>query len=255
MLNRFECTIDSEGFDAFFCHHMANATDGQIALIPESIRRIQRNRLTFFEKLFVLFRAFNKTIYLVAKDEKEGLTPEQFCKWDEEEKKRAYNTENSNDLVMRAGFVLGDRDVCNGLLFQRNLGATSLFKYLSNYHKNKSGPKPYNTRDAMQDICKMLMHYEGLKKKMLKELAITIPEWYTLLHFANGEEKSGLLVYSGVFAHAANSSRPQLHRAMRRLVDDGYLQKFKKTNGATYRITPLGIDLLQRALSKYVTNF
>lgn len=255
MLERFECTIDSEGFDAFFCHHMANATEGQIALIPDSIKRVQRSRLTFFEKLFVLFRAFNKSIYLVAKDKGDGLTPEQFCKWDEEERKRAYDTENTKDLLIRAGFVLGDRDVCNGLLFQRNLGGTSLFKYLSNYHKNNSGPKSYNTRDAMQDICKMLIHYEGLKKKMLKDLAIVVPEWYTLLHFADGEERSGMIVYQGVFAHAYNSSRPQLLTAMKRLVTDGYLQKFKKTNRATYRITPLGVDLLQKALSKYVANF
>lgn len=263
-MSQKDYTLISEGFDNYFDNLMSNASESQREAMPDDIffkfkkgkdgRYLQAGKTTFFEKLAILWKVFKKDIYIFIRDDENGITGDDFRQWEREEIARNYNEKNARDLLVRSEFVLGAHDICNGMHYRRMLGASGMFKYLTSY-RGKPVTSTSEARNGVRELCKMLIHYEGSKKKMAKEVNLTVPEWYILLHFSDGVEKKGSHVYSGLYFNAFNASQAQMLNGLKRLTQVGYLQKFGSTALSTYRITPLGTDLLYKVISKYILNY
>ncbi len=263
-MSQKDYTLVSEGFDNYFNGLISNATEEQREAMPEDIffkfkrnkegRYLDVGKTNFFEKLSILWKVFKKDIYIFIRDDENGITGDDFRQWEREELARAYNDKNARDLITRAEFVLGANDICNGMHFRRMVGASGMFRYLT----ENRGQKVSSTalaRNGLRDLCRMLIYYEGSKKKMAREVNLTVPEWYILLHFSDGVEKKGSQVYSGLYFHAFNASQAQMLNGLKRLTHAGFIQKFGVTNIATYRITALGMDLINKVVTKYVLNY
>lgn len=258
---RIECTLESEAFDAYFYHLVMNASEEEKVRIPPAIynKVIRKEKYfhytgvtTFFEKLAILFRAFRKDIYIVIRDTENGLTPEQFIEWDREEKKRNYSEDSAKKLLARSEFVLGNNDIANGLLYNRMLGASGIYKFLTKYHHATKFAR-HSMKNAFNEVCKLLIRHELAKRAIYHEFSIRPSEWLILLYLSDGQEKKGSLAYQEVWANAHFANRLQMSRGFVRLTSTGHIQRFGTANQhITYRITPLGLDLINKALAKHV---
>lgn len=255
--------MSGENFDAYFIKQAKETTFASRESLPKDITfRLFKTggqlnekfavNLGFLGKIFVLWKALRKRVYIIVEDEQNGLSPGQFFEMQKSIKKRDYSGESVNGFT-NAIFVLGGKELCDSFSYLNNLCNSGAYNYLT---KTKNQPKNPTTeyRDRMNYIVRFLLFYESQKKKWVAETQITIPEFLVLLFTYQGKEVPGALMYRDVLKRAYQSSPKKIKLAFSVLQSKGMLKKSGMTSGAMMQITPLGVEIVNKILSKYALN-
>lgn len=255
--------MSSENFDAYFIKQAKETTYAGRDVLPRDVSsRLFKSggqlnekfavNLGFLGKIYVLWKALRKKVYIIVEDEQSGLTPGQFLELQKAVKKRDYSAESVHGFT-NAIFLLGNKELCDGFAYLNNLCNSGAYNYLT---KTKNQPPNPTTeyRDRMNYIVRFLLFYESQKKKWVSEMQITVPEFLVLLFTYQGKEVPGAVMYKDVLKRAYQSSPRKIKEAFSTLQAKGLLKKSGMTSGAMMQITPLGVDMVNRILSKYALN-
>lgn len=257
-----EPLIISDGLDEYLKNSIQKITVDQQMEMPLHIwKRIRAkragglriDRLTFEQKVSILWKVFGKDVFLVVKEEEDGFLPEDFLANERERKHRKYGESETRSFIAEARLVLGTEAVCEAFHYRSILNSGRMYRYLAGI---KGESKLSSGKKGMAQLAKMLIHYEANKKKMTKQTGLTISEWLILLYYADNLEKNGNPVYSGTYLDAHGASRAMLLRAFKRLSTDGLLTKKKVGKSeAHYKITTLGLDKLYTVFGNHILNY
>jgi predicted transcriptional regulator len=120
--------------------------------------------------------------------------------------------------------------------------------------KSKSGKLGEVKYDAerkhFSKLSEALYNYEVNKTFFLKAANLTPAMWYVLLYFGDGKQKKGSTKIDG----AIGVTQRSLQDALYFLNNSGYLRRVGEAK-AYYEITPFGLELLYKILSKDVTEY
>lgn len=257
----FKFDFQAENFRRFFDYKAAQMTPAQKENLPtELLARIFRRDgkvttkyLSFLQQLYVLSQAKLSNVFVFIEDVDNGIGMEEFMKFKKKQNGRKFDFEQSEQYLAKGVMTLINKDVAE---YITHLNSISLSGAMNYSLKLKGTPKSkVPDREAeFTYFTSLLATYEGNKKKMVRRDQLSIPEWYVLLYLADGEEKSGALIYQHKFADAYNSSRIQILNAFKKLTGLGLISKFGKTKKATYKITYLGKSKVSDIIKKYIFN-
>lgn len=255
--------MSSENFDAYFIKQAKETSYSSREELPRDISsRLFKSggqlnekfavNLGVLGKIFVLWKALRKRVYIVVEDEQNGMTPGQFLEMQKGIKKRDYSAESVSG-ISHGVFVLANKELSESFSYLNRLNNSGAYNYLT---KTKNQPPNPTTeyKDRMNYITRFLLYYESQKKKWVAETQITIPEFLVLLFTYQGKEVPGAIMYKDVLKRAYQSSPKKIKLAFSVLQAKGMLKKSGMTSGAMMQITPLGIDAVNRILSKYALN-
>lgn len=255
--------MSSENFDAYFIKQSKETTYANREILPRDLSsRLFKEagqlnekhavNIGFLAKIYVLWKALRKRIYIVVEDHQNGMTPGQFIEMQKAMKSRDYSVESVAGIT-HGVFVLADKELSDSFSYLNRLDNSGAYNYLT---KTKNQPSNHTTeyRDRMNYITRFLLHYESQKKKWVSETQITIPEFLVLLFTYQGKEVPGSIMYRDVLKRAYQSSPKKIKLAFSVLQSKGMLKKSGMTSGAMMQITPLGVDMVNRILSKYALN-
>lgn len=256
--------VNSPNFDLYIASFFPRLTEQSRELLPKDIswslfksgniptpKRL--GRMHFLAKLFVLWRVMKKRWWIVVEDE-DGVSPEEFLKLHQAKKKEVTikSTEGFKDSSM---FVLGNKELMDAFDFLNTMGASSAYNYLVK-SKNIIPSKSSDWKDHMSYIIRFLIHYEANKKAWMHMKMLNIPEWYVLMSMYHGKEMKGSHIYNkdGVFRSAYASSATKIKVALGTLQQKGYIIRTGIKNGAFFRITSLGTQLVNQIVEKHIVN-
>lgn len=254
---RFDLQVDN--FNRLFSLEISKMTDDQKKKLPaEILAKIfkiggsptERN-MNFMLRLFILYQALGKQIYLVLLDENATLGISDFEKFQKEQKRRKYSEGAAEHYLSKGIMVVGNKDLIEYISYLNYLSTSPVYKYLISMKNHKSARMP-DTSKEFSYICNFLINYEGNKKKIARHENINVPDLYVLYYLADGREKTATPAYIEVFRYCANASRKQILDAFKKLNTMGYIQSVGKARATTYRISPSGKELLYRIIYKYM---
>ena len=253
--------ISSENFDSFLINNAKNAhanakeelpIDFSFKLYKAGGKLNQKfaAKLNVLQKLYVLWKALGKRVYIVIEDENQGITPGGFMEVLKANKKRDYGSERVKEFVGDANFVLADKQLSDAISYLNNLCHSPAYRYLSRV-KNQPVNQTTQYREQMSYVAKFLAFYESNKKKWVLETGVTIPEFFVLLYTYHGREVLGSEMYRSFYKRSYQSSPAKIKTAFGSLQHKGYLRKTGIGRGALLSITALGVDLMNGILTKY----
>lgn len=248
-----------ENFNGLFDIQVASMNSGHKAFLPTplliklfNIRgKPTTKKLTFFQKIYVLFRAFNKRIFLVIEDHERGIGIDDFTKYKKEYKKRLIESTQVDDLLSKGACVLGNKELVDWLSHLNRASMSSFYNYALKV-KNCPPSKFPDHKKYFIYFSNLLTRYEGNKKTVTRELGINVTDLYILSYLYDGKEKSGSATYTTVYKSAFGSSKKQFIMSFKRLQTMGYIDILSSGRFAKYRITALGTDVFNNIVKKYV---
>lgn len=256
--------LNSPNFDLFFAQEFKHkiTPQGKEGLPRDIAFKIFRkgdefnpkntSRLSFMERMFVMWKALKKRWWIVVEDDERGLGMSDFCAEWQEQKKAPRSTEFSES----AHFILCSKEVGNVFAYLNELANGPAYNYAlksKNNFPNIPNPAAEHAKRS-EYLCRFLAHYEGNKKKMVAEMSISIPEFLVLLYLYYNKEVQGGVLYNDIFKRAYQSSPTKIKAAFRTLQFRGLIDKKGETRWSILNITPLGKDLINSILTKYIVN-
>lgn len=256
--------ISSENLDLFFDHQLSAITPfAKEQMTPDirykifkgggKINHKATTRLSFFEKLFVLWKTLKKRIWIVVEDEESGMTPEQFCELREGIKRRDYGQPKMEGIKAEGIFITGNKDLCDTFMYLENAVRSPAYNFLM---KTKNAV-PNKTTEAVRKmvyITRFLAFYEGQKKSWEAAFGLNIPEWYVLLGLYHGKDVNASYLHKDLFKRSHASSPAKIKLAFGSLQRKGFLNKTGESRGATLQITALGKEMVNKILKNYALN-
>lgn len=260
---RTRVDISNENFDHFFVSEAKKLTEQDKAKVPFDIlfRIFKRtgefrdlNQTTFLEKLIVLLSAYRKKIFFIIGDPS-GLSPEEFLEFNKKGKKATFDKSPvSGWLIKDVNFCLASPDLVKTMELLNSASVGSLYNYLI---KEKNSPIVNNVKEWEKQtkyVFRQLYHYEAIKKRMLLNYSMGVPEWFVLMYVAVNEETVSSIMHKEVFKNTFNSSVRKIKQAFGTLQGKGLVEKIGNKKTTKLRITPLGISTLQKMMKTYIVN-
>jgi DNA-binding MarR family transcriptional regulator len=256
--------IKSDNFDVYWVKEMLKLTPSQKLSLPSSLLKHQRGwgsislpvakRLTFAQKAQLLVQYCNKKVFVFVDDEN-GMSVEKFIEYYQENIDwRKELTEK--DIEIKSGafdFVLGQKELIDGMDYLSIIFRSPLYNYM-NKPKNKSGASGVGKYDVevkhFSKLAEALYNYEVNKTFFLKAANLTPAMWYVLLYFGDGKQKKASSKIDGAMGCTARS----IQDAVYFLNNSGYIRRIGDTK-VYYEITPHGLELLYKILSKDVIDY
>ncbi len=256
--------IECENFDLYFASVVPTLTPAQKEKLPRDItfklfrkggsfNTTSSSKLGFIARLVILWKCLRKRIWIVVEDEENGLTIEQFLELREAQKKKDYSQERASGWIANATFITASKELGDTFAYLNLLSTGPAYNYLMK-GKNNIQNKTSEWNKQMKFICNFLAHYESIKKVIVSEAKLSMPEFFVLLYYYNGKESAGSFLYKDFYKRAYQSSPTKIKTSFGTLQHIGYLEKTGQTKGASFRITALGSDTVNWILSKYVLN-
>jgi len=255
--------IKSENFDIYWVKEMLKLTPSQKMSLPSSLLKVYRGwgnislpvakRLTFAQKAQLLAQFCNKQI-IVFVDDESGMSVESFVEyykgkidWAKELDEKTVEKKSAE-----FDFVLGHKELLDGMEYLALIFRSPIYNYL-NKPKIRPGKGGQTKFDAeakhFSKLAEALYNYEANKTFFLKSNNLTPAMWYVLLYYGDGKVKKGSSRIEG----AIGCTQRSLQDAVYFLNNSGYLRR--AGSGKThYQITPHGLELLYKILSKDVTE-
>lgn len=255
--------ISSENFDLYFAQQAEGMTTSDKETIPNDLlfRLFNRggalslpklSKMNFFSKMFMLWKMRHR-IFIVVEAKEGGMNHEQFIQMREYVKKRDASVDRAQDNKMTAAFVLGSKELCDTFAHLNRICGSGAYNYLMRV-KNMPRNKTTENREHLNYIMRFICNFEGSKKKWVEEKKITIPEFLVLTYVYDKVEVLGSIMYKSIFRRAYQSSPNKIKAAFGTLQTKGYLRKTGEGRGAKLSITPLGVELMDSILDKYIIN-
>lgn len=210
-------------------------------------------KLNFLSKLFVLTRAVKSKWYLVIEDEENGIGVEQFLEKINRQKNLSITIDNAEELGDSGAFVLGNAELIQAFAQLNNLSLSPAYNYISKFKQTPLKEK-IDWGEQAKYVLSFLTNFETVKKRIVKEREIQLPELYILLYLYDGISKPASSVYKVKYANAYNASKSQFQKAFGSLQAKGLVEKKGPNKIAQLKITALGISLVDEILCKYLIN-
>lgn len=256
--------IISENFDLIFEREIESLSQEAKESLPRDIMfKIFRkggafdskstSRLSFDEKMFVLWKAKKKRLGIWIEDEKVGLSVDQFVDLRQSDRQRDYGIEQAEGMVVPGVMVLAGKELADTFTYLNHLTTGSAYNYLIKGKNNTTHPITKNNREGSY-IAKFLANYDGQKKNIVANTGLTIPEFYVLLTLFDGREVISSTIHKEKFRRAYQSTPSKIIRSFKTLQDKGFILKFGVAKGAKLQITPLGKDTISRIFDRYILN-
>jgi len=247
--------LDVENFNLYFEKIVPLISQPAKEALPKDVlSRLKRGRLSFLGKLWVLWRCLNKRWWIVVEEENGGLSVEDFVGLREAIKRRDYGVPRAEGLISSGTFVTASKELADSFDYLNRLSTSGAYNYLQR-SRNKISNRTQERKEQLEFICRFLAHYESVKKKIVSHTSLNMSEIFVLLYYYNGKEMPGSILYKEYFKSAYQSSPTRIKSAFGSLQNLRYLQKIGSTKGATFVMTPLGRDVVNTLLSKYVLSF
>jgi len=258
--------IQSENFDNFFLSIINNMTEAQRSLLPKDLQyKIFKSSgklnvkntttLNFLSKAYVLWKAMGVEFCIVAKGKnEEGIDSEEFLKYQKLITDRENCVNEIGTLLTNAVFVLGDKDLADTVSFLNNRSTSPAYKVITKA-KNTPSSKVSAYKNQVEYLCRFIVNYEGIKKRLVMEKGLTMPEWYVLMCLYGGHEAHSSTLHKEILRYAYNSSNTQVISAFTKLQNKGMLIKIGPRSTMKLRITHLGTDLVNQIMEKYIIPF
>lgn len=259
MLYDLKFDLEVDNFSRLFSLQVSKMTEEQKKKLPtEILAKLFKidglpteRRMNFLLRLFILYQALDKQIYLLLLDDEKGLGIEDFSRFQKEQKRRRYSQEAGEHYLSKGMMVFGKKDLIEYVSYLNYLSTSPIYKYLLSIKKSKSSRSPETSKEFSY-VCNFLINYEGSKKKIARQENINVPDLYVLYYLSDGREKTATPAYVEVFRNCANASRKQILNAFKKLTSIGYIEATGKARATTYRISPSGKELLYRIIYKYM---
>ena len=259
--------IDNENFDNYFLRHISKITPEQKSRLPQELAfKVFRggsfsiNSLTFMQKMYVLYCAFGKRVSILVEDDNEGLSYNEFAKLERGYRGSQKRGDIVDDFNIKGTFVLGMHDLVARLEYANHLCSSNLWKLAKDYQKYQLNnirlhDKQRQTKDAVRLLRKLLVYYEGNKKRMAIDYGIDPAEWLALLHFYDNETKAVPFV-DETFKYSYNSNKQTLRGALVSLQHKGILDiRGSRPRNVFYYLTPKGVEILGKIIARYILNY
>jgi hypothetical protein len=260
----YNTDIYNENFDHYLQIKLENISPQQKELLPDSLNykifkygKTVVSDLSFTEKIYILSVCFRQSVAIVIQDEEAGIGPSEFQMASKAQSAKATNGELLDQLDRQSAFVLADKDLIRSLLYMNHVQCTDIYNLIKIANpRDKTKRELQNTeyKKAYNSIVKMLVHYEGNKKKFIGQFNISVPKLFALLYCFDGE-KSSRDFYEKAFKYSYTSNRADLGRALTELYEGGYLDKRGSRRYMRYSITARGMVFLQTILEKLIFSY
>jgi len=258
--------ISVENFDLYFDQQLSSITPQAKEGLPKDVAfKIFRkggivnsnstSKLSFLAKLFILWKALRKNIFIVVEgDDVNGLSVQEFEDLKRAIRLRDYGVDRNNKYVIpQATFVTGGKELMETLAYLNNLSTSPAYKYLLR-GKNPVPNKVEQNKIATSYICRFLSHYEANRKKIGVDSGINISEWLVLINIYHGNEVESGRIWREVYRYSFNSSKTKIKVAFGTLQNRGYIIKHGASRGTKIQITPYGTSTVNSILEKYCVN-
>lgn len=251
--------IWSENFDAWLADVLNKLSVEQRTRIPGLLfskmhkkGRLEVQFLTFLEKLFVTSVVLNKPWTLSISADTGGINQETFSML---EKKGFNNYDILQKQQLETFFVMADTVLMKSMGYLSHVLNSDIFNLVKNYrlqgaYKNKRHDE---VTGSYQEMLQFLITYEGNKKLLAQKFRISIPQWYALLFFSQGE-RNVIDFYESSFRFAASGSKHQLRVSLYALEKQGLVEK-RKTTKTKYWLTTKGQQYVNEILSTVFLNY
>lgn len=256
--------IETDNFEAYFEKQLTGISEAGKAALPTEIAlklfrpdrsmNFQKIRsIGFLAKLWILWRCLKKRVWIVIENEDGGMTVEDFAALRESLKRRDLTAEKANDLVTQGMFVTGARELVDSLSYLNDLSGSAAYNYLVKA-KNFKGTKAGKHHDEYEYVVRLLRHYEASKRKWSEAKGVTMSEFLVLLALYDKEQTNGSFIYKSLFKGSFMGGINGIKVAFGTLQLKNLIVRYGRGSGAKFRITPLGVELINSILTKYVLN-
>jgi len=246
--------LNVENFDLYFEKLTPLISQPAKEALPKDILyRLRKGKLTFFGKLWVLWKCLGKRWWLVVEEENGGLSVEDFVELREAIKRRDFGVPKAEGFISTGTFVTASKELADSFNYLNRLSTSPAYNFLQRA-KNKSLNSVSKKEEELMYIARFLCHYEASKKKWVNQSILNVPEWYVLLALYHGNEVVSTSLYKETFKYAFQSSINKIKKTFRTLKDRNLIEKIGTTRKVTLKITPLGKDLVREILNKYAVN-
>lgn len=266
MADKTKFDLLAENLDLYFDKQLCSITPQAKEALPKDVQfklfrkggAVNSNstsKLSFLAKIYVLWKALRKNIYIVVEgNDENGLTVEDFVSLKQAIKIRDYGVDRNNDYVIpQATFVVGNKELMESLAYLNNLSNSPAYRYLMR-GKNPIPNKVEQNKEATKYISRFLCHYESNRKRIGYESGINISEWLVLIAVYHGNEMDSFIIWRSLYKYSFNSSKTKIKLAFGSLQNKGYITKYGTTKGAKIQITPSGTSVVNGVLQKYAVN-
>ena len=256
--------LSAENFDLLFAREIENISPEAKDSLPDDISfKIFRkggefdskstSRLSFVEKLFVLWKARNKKYWIVVEDQQNGISVDQFLQLRNSYKKRDYSIDRAEEPAFTGTFVLASKELGEAFEYLNRLCNSPAYNYLIK-GKNKASTPAADWAKKMDYIVKFISCYEANKKGWVATTGVSIPEWLVLIYLYHRGEAAGAPIHKEFYKRAYQSSPYKLQKCFAVLQHKGFISKTGESKGAKLSITPLGKDTVNTILTKYALD-
>ncbi len=261
---RMKGDLNSENFDLYFYHQLEKMTTAGKEKLPKDVVSILWRRdgtinkqgfkkFNFIHRMYILFVAGNKHLITVVRDDVGGFSPEQFCEYYNALNKKNWSVDAAGKFTIDPNFVLANKELYECFSYLNYLFNSPAYHYL-NKLKRPIPNKMVDATEKMVDAVRLLRTWEGNKKRWVSEMNISVPEVYVLISLYGEREVAGSTIYKNTFQRAFQSSPTKIKMSFGTLQNRGLIERIGVSKYALFRITPLGIETLNRILVKYYLN-
>lgn len=253
MDTRFE--IDCENFDLYFNKIIPLISQPARDALPKDISiKLRLNRVPFLGKLWLLWKALNKRIFIVVEEEEGGLSVEQFVELREAIKNRDYGIPKAEGLALSATFVTASKELADSFDYLNKLSTSPAYNFLQKA-KSRVVNKTSERIDQMTEICKFFVHYESNRKNITANTGIQMAEWLILIYLYDGKERPGSPIWKQVYRHSYNSSQNKIKVAYGTLQNRRFIEKIGERKWTKFKITPLGRAAVSDIMNRFALNY
>jgi hypothetical protein len=257
--------LNSENFDLYFYHQLEKMTPAGKEKLPKDVTailwkkdgRVNKQgfkKFNFMHRLYILWLAGNKQSVTVVLDDVGGFSPEQFCEYKKALNKKDWGVDAASRFTSGdPNFVLGNKELFESFSYLNYLFNSQAYNYL-NKLKRPIANRMVEANEKMVDFIRMLRTWEGNKKRWVAEMNISVPEVYILICLYGEGEVAGSTIYKDTFSRAFQSSPHKIKVSFGVLQNKGLIERLGVRKYAKFRITPLGMETLNRILLKYSLN-
>jgi hypothetical protein len=257
--------IYNENFNVYFVEKLNNMSPVQRNKLPLGLAfkifqqgtKASSARLNFNERMWILAVVFGHKITLSIDDDG-GIDGKDLKAARKAQKGQMLNGELLEQMKLKSAFVLSDRDLMRSLMYMNHVCSTPIYTLIRNEivanTSNIVDQRFKASRDKLQSVLKLLQNYEANKRRMFLDFKLSTCEWLALLYFSTGERPASPF-YDGDMLYSYNSSRANLHGAMKRLEVEGFLDRRGMNGSFKCSLSSKGINLLNDILDKIVMKF
>lgn len=262
-MEKLRLDIISENFDQYFekiCGTMGVNEKSQIPIPILSrlfygkgkVNQKTMDRIGFLGKVFVLFKAIQKRIFIVVEgnDSEGAISVKDFVNFRSNVKEHEYGEDISRQMLTHAHFVVGGKELMDGIAYMNDVCTGPAYNYLTRL-KNTRKESISTWKIQREYVVNFLLTFESNKKKWIKEYDISMHEFLVLMYIYTGKDFTGSEIYNKALVNAHYSGASKIREAISSLKNRRYLTKQGVTSGATFRITALGKHIIDQILDKY----